>query len=87
MISIYRNFTDKQMNDGIWEHCCLKTGDKRQVTLKRCPRCNNVLKSENRFCSQCSFVLDQATLQDMQTYEDDFWRAYDIFRKMKEEGL
>jgi len=87
IIVTYGNFTDQEMNDGVWEHYGLKTEDRRQVTLKKCPRCNNVLKPGDRFCSQCSLVLDQVALQDMQTYEEDFRRAYDIFRKMKEEGL
>jgi hypothetical protein len=87
IIVTYGNFTDQEMNDGVWEHYGLKTEDRRQVTLKKCPRCNNVLKPGYSICSQCSLVLDQVALQDMQTYEEDFRRAYDIFRKMKEEGL
>jgi site-specific recombinase XerD len=87
MMKVYGNFADADMNAHIFEHYGLKTENSREVNLKKCPRCNNVLKPGDRFCSQCSLVLDQAALQDMQTYEEDFRRAYDIFRKMKEEGL
>ena len=61
MFKIYANFTDKEINNSIFEKYGLKTEDKRHVTLNRCPRCNNVLKPDDKFCSQCSLVLDQAT--------------------------
>jgi integrase len=85
MIITYGNFTDQEMNDGVWEHYGLKTEDKRKITLKTCPRCNNILREEDRFCSQCSLVLDQAALREMQAYEDDFRKVYTLLRKMKEE--
>jgi integrase/recombinase XerD len=59
MLRIYANFTDDEMNNNIYELYGFKTEDKRQVTLERCPRCNNILKPSDRFCSQCSLVLDQ----------------------------
>jgi integrase len=61
MFKIYANFTEKEINDSIFEKYGLKTEDKRHVTLKKCPRYNNVLKPGDKFCSQCSLVLDQAT--------------------------
>jgi hypothetical protein len=61
MFKIYANFTDNEINNSIFEKYGLKTEDKRHVTLKRCPRCNNVLKSDDKFCSQCALVLDQET--------------------------
>ena len=61
MFKIYANFTDKEINDSIFEKYGLKTEDKRHVTLKKCPRCNNVLKPGDKFCSQCALVLDPAT--------------------------
>jgi hypothetical protein len=61
MFKIYANFTDKEINDSIFEKYGLKTEDKRHVTLKKCPVCNNVLKPDDKFCSQCSLVLDQTT--------------------------
>jgi len=61
MFKIYANFTDHEINNSIFEKYGLKTEDKRHVTLKKCPRCNNVLKPDDKFCSQCSLVLDQAT--------------------------
>ncbi len=61
MFKIYANFTDHEINNSIFEKYGLKTEDKRHVILKRCPRCNNVLKPDDKFCSQCSLVLDQAT--------------------------
>jgi len=59
MMKIYSNYTENEMNDGIFEHYGLKTDEKRQVTLDKCPRCNNILKPSDRFCSQCSLVLDK----------------------------
>jgi integrase len=61
MFKIYANFTDHEINNSIFEKYGLKTEDKRHVTLKKCPRCNNVLKPNDKFCSQCSLVLDQET--------------------------
>jgi integrase len=69
MFKIYANFTDQQMNDSIYERCGLKTEDKRHVTLKKCPRCSNVLKADDRFCSQCSLVLDHVALGEIGKYE------------------
>jgi integrase/recombinase XerD len=66
MFKIYANFTEKEINNSIFEKYGLKTEDKRHVTLKRCPRCNNVLKSDDKFCSQCALVLDQATAQKLE---------------------
>ncbi|MCD4678112.1 MAG: zinc ribbon domain-containing protein [Desulfobacula sp.] len=59
MLKIYANFTDDEINNKIFERYSLKTEGKRQVTLEKCPHCNNVLKPSDRFCSQCSLVLDQ----------------------------
>ena len=51
MFAIYGNFTNADMNDRIWEHYGLKKEDLRQVTLKKCPRCSNILKPDDKFCS------------------------------------
>ena len=59
MLRIYANFTDDEMNNNIFELYGLKTEDKRQVTLERCLRCNNILKPSDRFYSLCSLILDQ----------------------------
>ena len=64
-LGIYANFTDDEMNNNIFELYGLKTEDKRQVTLERCPRCNNILKTSDRFCSQCSLVLDQNMAEEI----------------------
>lgn len=69
MITIYGNFTDQEMNDGVWEHYGLKTEDKRQVTLKKCPRCHNILKPDDRFCSQCSLVLDHEAYKEAERHD------------------
>lgn len=69
MFKIYANFTDQEINDRIYEKCGLKTDDKRHVTLKKCPRCSNVLRSEDKFCSQCSLVLDRQSLDEIGKYE------------------
>jgi len=65
MLRIYANFTDDEMNNNIFELYGLKTEDKRQVTLERCPRCNNILKPSDRFCSQCCLVLDQSMAEEI----------------------
>jgi len=58
MLSIYGNFSDQEMNDSVYEKYGLKTDDKRHVTLPNCPRCGNILRDSDRFCGQCSLVLD-----------------------------
>jgi len=65
MLKIYANFTDNEINDRIFERYGLKTDEKRQVTLDKCPRCSNVLKPADRFCSQCSLVLDKGVAKDI----------------------
>jgi integrase len=70
MFKIYGNFTDQEINDRIYEKCGLKTEDKRHVTLKNCPRCSNVLRPTDKFCSQCSLVLDRQALDEIKQYED-----------------
>ena len=65
MLKIYANFTDDEINNKIFERYGLKTEGKRQVTLEKCPRCNNVLKPSDRFCSQCSLVLDQDMAEEI----------------------
>ncbi|WP_298685089.1 tyrosine-type recombinase/integrase [uncultured Methanomethylovorans sp.] len=70
MFKIYANFTDHEMNDAIYEKYGLKHEDKRHVTLKKCPRCNNVLRPSDKFCSQCSLVLDRQALDEIKQYED-----------------
>lgn len=70
MFKIYANFTDQEINDRIYEKCGLKTEDKRHVTLKKCPRCSNVLRPSDKFCSQCSLVLDRQALDEIKAYED-----------------
>jgi integrase len=69
MFKIYANFTDQEINDRIYEKCGLKTEDKRHVTLQKCPRCSNVLKPNDKFCSQCSLVLDHQALDEIGKYE------------------
>lgn len=69
MFKIYANFTDQEINDSIFEKYGLKTEDRRQVTLKKCPRCGNVLQAENRFCSQCSLVLDSEGYKEVEKYD------------------
>ncbi len=66
MFKIYANFTDQEINNSIYEKYGLKVDDKRHVTLKRCPRCDNVLKPEDKFCSRCSLILDQVMAQKME---------------------
>lgn len=69
MFKIYGNFTDKEIDDHIYEKCGLKTKNKRHVTLKKCPRCSNVLKPDDKFCSQSSLVLDHPAQDEIGEYE------------------
>lgn len=70
MFKVYANFTDQEMNDRIYEKYGLKTENKRHITLKNCPRCNNVLRPSDKFCSQCSLVLDHEELDHIQKHEE-----------------
>ncbi len=70
LFKIYANFTENEMNDRIFEKCGLKTENKRHVTLKKCPRCSNVLKPADKFCSQCSLVLDHQAQKEIGQYEE-----------------
>ncbi|MGB3908603.1 MAG: hypothetical protein WBL02_09275 [Methanomethylovorans sp.] len=40
------------------------------MTLKKFPRCSNVLRPTDKFCSQCSLVLDKQALDEIKQYED-----------------
>jgi uncharacterized OB-fold protein len=69
MLRVYANYTDQEINDKIYEIYGLKTDNKRHITLKACPRCNNVLRPDDKFCSQCSLVLDHEALKQVQGHE------------------
>lgn len=66
LFKIYANFTDQEMNDKIYEKYGLKKDNVRDITLKNCPRCNNILRPTDKFCSQCSLVLDRRALDEIQ---------------------
>lgn len=70
MYKVYGNFTDQEMNEKVYDFYGLKTEDKKQVTLKKCPRCSNVLRPSDKFCSQCSLVLDRQAMDEIKKYED-----------------
>lgn len=70
MYKVYGNFTDQEMNDKVYELYGIKTDNKRPVTLKKCPRCDNVLRPDDKFCSRCSLVLDRQALDEIKAYED-----------------
>lgn len=69
MLRIYANYTDQEINDNIYEKYGLKKDNRRHVTLNNCPRCNNVLRQDDKFCSQCSLVLDHEALEHVQVHE------------------
>ncbi len=69
MLRIYANYTDQEINDNIYEKYGLKKDDCRHVTLDNCPRCNNVLRPDDKFCSQCSLVLNHEALEHVQVHE------------------
>lgn len=82
MFSTYGNFADSDMNTRIFEHYGLKVDDTRKVTLKRCPRCNNVLRAEDHFCAQCSLALDQQAHETISQYENKLTQILSIFEKL-----
>jgi hypothetical protein len=51
MFKIYANFTDKEINNSLFEKYGLENKDKIYISLKRCSLCNNVLKPDDIFCS------------------------------------
>lgn len=65
MLKIYANFTDHEINDNIFEHYGLKTEKKRLVTLDHCPRCDNVMRQSDKYCSQCCLIFDQKMVQEI----------------------
>lgn len=74
----YGNWTDQEMTDSIYEHYGLKKEDTRQVTLKQCPRCHNVLKADDRFCSQCSLVLDSKAFEVIQEQKNNMLQLLSV---------
>jgi hypothetical protein len=84
MFKVYANFTDQEINDRIFEKCGLRTEDKRHVTLKKCPRCSNVLRSDDKFCSQCSLVLDRESLDRIQKLEQVMPEILNMVMKSEE---
>lgn len=70
MFKIYANFSDQEINDRIFEKYGLKKEDTRHVTLKTCPRCNNILRPTDKFCSQCSLVLDRSSMEQIESMEN-----------------
>jgi len=84
MFKIYGNFTDQQINDRIYEKCGLKTENKRHVTLKKCPRCSNTLKPTDKFCSQCSLVLDHKAQDEIGKYESKLPEILQLVMKSEE---
>jgi len=81
MFKIYANFTDDEINQKIFEHYGLKTEKKRHVTLERCPRCNNILKPDDRFCSQCSLVLDHSLAKEVAEVQKKIPEVFEVLQK------
>ena len=65
MLNIYANYTDHEINDNIYEHYGLKTEERRPVTLEHCPRCENVLRPSDKFCSRCCLIIDPKMAQEV----------------------
>jgi integrase len=71
MFKVYGNFTDKQINDGIYQKYGIETNqNKRHVKLENCSRCGNILKPTDKFCSRCALVLDQDSADELKYYND-----------------
>lgn len=81
-MSRYGNWTDEDLNNQIFEIYGLKKDNKRSIELKTCPRCNNILKPEDRFCSQCNLPLTQESLQKITSYEEKLDLIFNIFGNM-----
>jgi integrase len=77
MLDIYGNFMDADMVDSIFEKQGLKSRDEnsKQVTLKKCPRCDVVLISESRVCHQCALILDPGLDKELKVGEDQAQKA------------
>ncbi|WP_269849564.1 zinc-ribbon domain-containing protein [Methanosarcina horonobensis] len=58
-----------------------------ELMSKACPRCEKENGPTSKFCTRCGLPLDMKTMQEIQAYEEDFRHAYEIMRKMKEEGI
>jgi len=84
LLKVYANFTDQQINDGIYEKCGLKTEDKRHMTLKKCPRCYNILRPEDKFCSQCSLVLDHQAHEEIGKIDEKLPKLMQLLAKSEE---
>ena len=84
MFEVYGNFTDNEINDRIYEKYGLKTDKKQQVTLDRCPRCNNILKPSDMFCSQCSLILDHKLAGKIQNYEKQIPQLIELLLKSED---
>ncbi len=83
LFKIYANFTDKEINDKIFGRYGLKQ-DSKPITLDRCPRCNNILRGEDRVCSQCSLILDYKLAGKIQNYEKQIPQLIELLLKSDE---
>lgn len=57
IFEVYANYTDRQINEGIYAKYGLITHKERQIKLDKCPRCNTILRPTEKACSQCSLLL------------------------------
>lgn len=81
MFDVYANFTDKEINDGIYEKYGLKVENKRETFLTVCPRCNNALRPGDKFCSVCALCLDRNALSSIEAGENITMEVRSILEK------
>lgn len=89
MPATYVHLSGKQIDDAVLSIYGKKRREEMrpELTSRTCPRCEKENGPTSKFCARCGLPLDMKTMQEMQGYEEDFKKVYDLLRKIKEEGL
>ncbi|AKB77927.1 hypothetical protein MSHOH_1444 [Methanosarcina horonobensis HB-1 = JCM 15518] len=89
MPSVYVHLSGRDTDEAILRMYGKSTKEEMlpELMSKACPRCEKENGPTSKFCTRCGLPLDMKTMQEIQAYEEDFRHAYEIMRKMKEEGI
>ncbi|MFZ2499525.1 tyrosine-type recombinase/integrase [Methanosarcina sp.] len=84
----YIHLSGKQIDDAILGMYGKKKKEEMlpELTSRTCPRCEKDNGPTSKFCARCGLPLDIQTMQEIQSYDEDFRKVYELFRKMKEGG-